>query len=250
MEIPEQIEVNGNILRGMIHRPDSQKENQFSAVVLFHGFTGSKVDDKFMFVRLARKLCNAGIACIRFDFSGSGESDGVFSEMTFHREVEEAEAILKFTREIDWVNPEKTGVLGFSMGGAIAAQVARKFRKEIWKLCLWSPAGNMNQKAEDYFNTLEALPNGNADLNGLELGREFLDDLKSRNLYSGVEAYQKPVLIIHGTNDEAVPAPFGKKYANLYEEASFHAVEGADHTYSKLKWRNQLFQLTSQFFLN
>ncbi|HEX7063689.1 MAG TPA: alpha/beta fold hydrolase [Bacillales bacterium] len=248
MEKSEQIEVKGKTLRGMIHRPALQKEKRFPAVILFHGFTGSKIDDKFMFVRLARKLNANGMACIRFDFSGSGESDGEFSEMTFSREVEEAEAILDFTRNLDGVDPEKISVLGFSMGGAIAAQIARKFPEEIRKLCLWSPAGNMNRKAEEYFQTLEILPNGNADLDGIELGRKFLDDLKSRNLYKGVELYKHPVLVIHGTNDEAVPIAFGEKYARLYEKGSFHAVEGADHTYSKLKWRDQLFHLTSQFF--
>ncbi|MCQ6268732.1 alpha/beta hydrolase [Fictibacillus sp. WQ 8-8] len=77
------IEVNGLTLRGMSHKPKVNNLSKYPIVIIFHGFTGSRVDGNFLFVRFARELSRQGIGCVRFDFSGSGESDGSFTEMTF-----------------------------------------------------------------------------------------------------------------------------------------------------------------------
>jgi pimeloyl-ACP methyl ester carboxylesterase len=106
----------------------------------------------------------------------------------------------------------------------------------------------MNEKAALYFDECETLPNGNVDLGGIELGRAFLDDLVPRNLYVGVERFENPVLILHGSEDEAVPAAVGKRYADYYKNVAFHAVDGADHTFTRLKWRDELIARTVDFF--
>ncbi|HET7627925.1 MAG TPA: alpha/beta fold hydrolase [Bacillales bacterium] len=237
----------GKTLRGMVHRPDAN-ETSFPAVVLFHGFTGSKGEDKFLFVRIARALCEEGIGCVRFDFSGSGESDGRFADMTFSGEMSEAQAILNFTRQLEWTDNERIGVLGFSMGAAVAAQITKDRAADVAKLCLLSPAGNMPDKAKLYFETCTFLPNGHADLGGLELGRAFVEDLADRDLYDGVERYENPVLILHGAKDEAVPEHVGRNYADLYKNAAFVAVDEADHSFSSAVWRNELVQRVSAFF--
>ena len=216
VEFPLSLEVNGLTLRGMAHRPDVDGESICPVVILFHGFTGSKTEGKSLFVRFARELLKNGIGTIRFDFSGSGESDGLFSNMTFSQEVNEAKAIFKMVQTLDWVNSEKIMLTGFSMGGAIATQVAKEYPNQIHKLCLWSPAGSMNQSARAYFEKSLKLPNGNVDIGGLELGRAFYEDLKDRDLYEGIAVYKNPVMIIHGTKDLSVPYEYGIKYAKSY----------------------------------
>lgn len=185
---------------------------------------------------------------MRFDFSGSGESEGLFSDMTFTGELKEAHAMLDFTLKLDWADNHGIGVLGFSMGGAIAAQMTKNRSEQVGKLCLLSPAGNMREKARLYFSECVRLENGNVDLDGLELGRDFLEDLEALNLYEDLESFNNPVLILHGTEDEAVPVYFGKKYCDYYTKAAFHEIVGANHTFSKLEWRNELVDHLVEFF--
>jgi len=141
MEQYIELDVRGLTLRGMVHIPESAEDSKKPVVILFHGFTGTKIDNKFMFVQYARALAEKGMGCVRFDFSGSGESDGLFKNMTFSREVEEGKAILQYVKDLDWVDASRVMITGFSMGGAVATQVAKDYPEDIHKLCLWAPAG-------------------------------------------------------------------------------------------------------------
>ncbi|MCQ6268731.1 alpha/beta hydrolase [Fictibacillus sp. WQ 8-8] len=153
-------------------------------------------------------------------------------------------------KKIDWVDPEKIMLLGHSMGGAVATQVAKETPDEIHKVCLWSPAGNMNELARSYFEKYPMLPNGNIDLDGIELGRGFYEDLKNRDLFQGITSYTKPVMIIHGTNDQVVPAEFGQKYYDTYvkNDRSIYFIKDADHGFSRLNWVDELFNQSILFF--
>ncbi|GAA0327481.1 alpha/beta hydrolase [Bacillus carboniphilus] len=249
MEYPLALEVEGLTLRGIAHKPEIRGKSHFPVVILFHGFTGNKLESNLMFVQFARELNKHGIGAVRFDFSGSGESDGYFADMTFSKEVCEGEHILAFTETLDWVDTNQIMLNGFSMGGAVAALVAGKSPNKIKKLCLWSPAGNMNEKAELYFSQFRQLPNGNVDIGGFELGRGFLEDLKGRNLYEGITSYQNQVIIIHGGDDQVVPPLIGEKYLEAYKEndVKFHVIEGANHTYAAVGWKAELFKRSIDF---
>ncbi|WP_257348762.1 hypothetical protein [Pseudalkalibacillus decolorationis] len=110
IEYPVSIEVNGLTLRGMAHQPEQEGVSKHPVVILFHGITGSKIEGKFLFVRFARELMKYGIGCFRFDFSGSGESDGSFAEMTFSGEVQEGKEVVNMVKIVDWVQYYNTYV--------------------------------------------------------------------------------------------------------------------------------------------
>ena len=103
-------------LRGMLHIPENIK-NKVPIVIIFHGFCGDKMGPHFIFVKLSRLLERAGIACIRFDFAGSGESEGDFIDMTMDSELKDANNILNYARTLDFVDNDRIGIVGLSMGG-------------------------------------------------------------------------------------------------------------------------------------
>jgi len=105
---------NGKTLRGMMHLPDGI-HGKVPMVAIFHGFTGNKMEPHFIFVKLSRQLEKVGIGSVRFDFYGSGESDGDFSEMTFSGELEDARQIIKFIKNEPMADVENIGILGLSM---------------------------------------------------------------------------------------------------------------------------------------
>jgi len=60
-------------LAGVMHIPEIRRKS-YPAVVMFHGFTGNKCESHFIFTKTARRLVLRGIAVLRFDFMGSGDS--------------------------------------------------------------------------------------------------------------------------------------------------------------------------------
>src|SRR4051794_9238908 len=89
----------GGMMRGMLHRPPGFSSAQrYPAVVMCHGFTGSRVEPHRIFVKTARQLAHHGIVTVRFDFWGSGESDGDFVDVTPETEIEDALAIIDWLR--------------------------------------------------------------------------------------------------------------------------------------------------------
>jgi hypothetical protein len=77
-------------MRGMLHLPErSDFRPPWPAVALYHGFTGSRTEARFLFVSFSRLLARHGIASARFDFLDSGESDGEFQDMTLSGEIED-----------------------------------------------------------------------------------------------------------------------------------------------------------------
>lgn len=238
-----ELETKYGTMRGMLHAPEDTSK-KYPILVMCHGFTGNRIDANFIFVRFAREASKNNIGVLRLDFIGSGESDGSFSDMTFLREEDQAREVVKLAKSFKWA--DKVYLMGFSMGGAIAARVASKLNNSIDKLLLWSPAGNMKEMAINIFDNGRLLGNGNIDLSGLELSRDFLEELKSFDLYDGVCKYKGESCVIHGGNDQGVPKNYGEKYNKIFN-GEFHIIENADHVYSGLAFRKELFNYSIEF---
>lgn len=235
------------VLRGMAHLP--QGKGPYPAVALLHGFTGDRREDHWIFVKLARALAATGIASVRFDFYGSGESDGSFEEMTVASELADAEVIWSYLRGQSWADASRMGVLGLSLGGAIAAQLAAHHAKELARLVLWAPAGNFGELILQGFES--APPSNSAgpyENDGLEIGRALLEEAAQLELFEGVEAYRGPVLLVHGDEDQSVPLDVSRVYQARYgEQAVLHVVPGGSHTFTALAAQQEAIAATLDF---
>ena len=123
MERYVECESRGLTLRGMLHVPD-QRPGKVPFVILFHGFCDDRNEINFVHTELSRRLCERGIASVRFDFAGSGDSDGRFEDMTVSGEVEDGLAILDYVKSLDFVDQSRIAIHGLSMGGCVASMVA------------------------------------------------------------------------------------------------------------------------------
>lgn len=251
MQKAVEIQNRGLTLRGMLHIPENAK-GKVPMVPIFHGFTGNKMEPHFIFVKLSRMLEAKGIASVRFDFGGSGESDGDFIDMTISKELEDAKAILSYVKTLDFVDTAKIGVVGLSMGGAVASMLAGECKEDIQSLCLWAPAGNMGElitqgRSEEELSFVRST--GYWDAGGLLVGKEFLEDVLSVDIFSKAAAYDKNVLLLHGDNDEAVPLTTSERYLEVYEtRGALHVVEGGDHTFNNKKLEEEVLEYTIGFF--
>ena len=79
IELPNR---NGLKMRGLLHIPEAASEtNQVPAALVLHGFMGHRIGTAFSNAHLSKAIADAGIANLRLDFIGSGESDGNYEDM-------------------------------------------------------------------------------------------------------------------------------------------------------------------------
>src|SRR5262245_58462149 len=119
-----EVDHRGETLRGTIYQPDTQK--RVPAVLLLHGFTGQRIETSFAFVQLGRALAARGVAAVTFDFLNSGESDGSFDRMLATGELADAMRMTEWLQGQPFADRSRLGLLGFSLGGLIAACVCGK----------------------------------------------------------------------------------------------------------------------------
>ncbi len=251
MEKYVELKKKNGTLRGMLHLPENiEGKSKIPGVILYHGFTGNRMEPSFIFVRFSRLLAEHGIASVRFDFLNSGESDGSFEKMTLSEEIEDAEDILNYFSSLEPIDEKNIFLLGLSMGGSIAGYVAGKHSKKLKGLILWAPAGEMALFIEEREKlTSSGNFTGNPkDINGLLLGDVFIEDVKQLSILEMTADYRGPATIIHGTGDESVPPEVSRRYKDIFGDRSeLTMIDGADHTFQGLNWGKKLFSTSLEF---
>lgn len=247
-------DVNGKKIRGIIHFPQAtEKSNNSSypAIVLCHGFIGNKIGLHGIYVKTARFFSKAGYVVLRFDFSGCGDSDGTYDEITIDGQIAEAAAALKIISGLPEVNEKEVYLLGLSMGGAVASLTAARYQN-IAGLILWAPVARMYDDIRGIVGDKiinEVWEKGLGDYIGYPLGKPFLESLQRNHPLQEIKKFKKSVLIIHGTADQDI----SYKNAGLYNESrkglptKVQFIQDADHTFSSLKWENEVFSLTENW---
>jgi len=240
-------------LRGMLHLPQGRRP--FPAVMLCHGFSGHRIEAHFLFVTIARRLARAGVAALRFDFAGSGESDGEFADMTVSREVDDAAAALEFLRRHPAVSPDRIGAAGLSLGGAVAALLAGRRGADLRAVALISavaePARILSFIRTGKFE-VQLAQRDYIDWDGLMVRRAFLQDLERLTPAEAIAAWPGPLLVVHGSEDATIPPSEAYTYRQRRADADtptrFEIVRGADHTYNSLEHTERLCELLEGFF--
>ncbi|GGJ61207.1 alpha/beta hydrolase family protein [Deinococcus aquiradiocola] len=238
------VRVDGQNVYGMLHLPDTDAPpNGHPSVLMLHGFTGSRSADHRLMVLTSRALMAAGIASMRIDFRGSGESEGDFSEMTVGREVQDTLEAAGYLRRHPLLDPLRVSLLGHSMGGMVAALSAPEVRPQ--RLALWSPA-----LPELWLPMLRGgfVPPVVTDRGGWPLGRAFLLELPRLNPLEAARRWGGEARVFHGDQDPVVPPEVGVRYAQALG-CDAVGLPGAGHTFDSLEWVDQLIRETTRFLL-
>lgn len=250
----ELLPAEGVVLRGDVRRllGDAASDGGTAdsrVIVVCHGFKGFK--DWGFFPYLAERLTSStGAAVVSFNFSGSGIGSDLenftdiegFARNTFTREVEDLEAVLDGLQagrlgDLDVQPPTRVGVIGHSRGAAAAVLVGAR-RPEVRAVVTWAGIGSVF-RYEDWF--AESLGDGDVMeiLNArtgqrLPLYRDALDDLRANRGALDMEAAASrlgsALLIVHGTDDEAVPVAEAHSLHRAAGCAELAIIEGAGHT--------------------
>jgi len=241
----------GLTLRSTVHIPQGPPGTRWPTAVFVHGFTSNRLELPD-FVRMSRLLEENGIASVRFDLSGHGESDGDFFDVTVTGEIAETRAVIQAVRTLDFVDAERIGLVGMSMGGVVAGIVAAE-EPGIGALCLWSPAavapfeiGKGYLKGRSLAAEIEE--KGYFDADGHRMSASHVEDIAALDVYGRSGRYTGPVHILHGDKDGIAPLEYARRYLDHYDgNAELQIVEGADHAWGTVPHRTTLHQSTLRF---
>ncbi|MDP4502562.1 alpha/beta hydrolase family protein [Nonomuraea turcica] len=239
-------------MRSTVHIPDGGVATRLPTVVFVHGFSNNRMENR-SFVQMSRLLESSGIASVRFDLSGHGESDGDFFDVTITGEIAETRSVMRAVRDFDFADPERIGLVGMSMGGVVAGIVAAE-EPGISAVCLWSPAavapfevGSGYLKGRDI--AAEIGEKGYFDADGHRMSPALVEDIAALDVYGRSCAYAGPVRIVHGDKDDIAPLSYARRYLEHYDgNVELEVVEGADHGWAAVPHRTRLHQSSLQFF--
>lgn len=234
---------------GMLHIAEPQGKSP--AVIMCHGFTGHRIEAHFLFVKTARRLAENGINVLRFDFRGSGESEGEFEDMTIEEEISDAESALHFLIQQEFVDYNRVGVIGLSMGGCVSACLAGRAKDLLKSVVLWSTAYKPGQNLSALLTpeAREALDGiGYINIGGNKVGKKFFEILPTIDPLKELSRYSGAVLLVHGEADFIPYSQAEECYKELLKrkegKAKLHIVKGADHTFSSPQWEEEVIRTT------
>ena len=218
----------GNVLRGTLTRPGNA-EGEVPVAILLHGLATDRTwcDD------IAWILADNGIASVRFDFAGTGQSDGAQEDMTISSEVSDTLAILDYVESLSFTDRDNIFLVGKSMGGVDAVLAAQGRREEIKAICLWYPGFGVSDTVRhgfllgSFFNPMD--PPETLWAAGYTFGRDFLEEAASLDYTAACRSYDGPVLIIHGDQDFIAPISFSFDMSRVFPDCTMKVVPGGFH---------------------
>ena len=218
-------------------------EGPFPLVVLAHGHGGSR-EENIGFGAIAEALKAKGIATIRMDFPGCGESTESFQMNTLTNMKLDVMNAVSYAMETYNIDATKIGLFGYSMGGRIALELLAEGADDFAGIALLAPANSVEDlKAflggADQWETLKATAQsaGFVEFTTVygqkqELSKEWFADLEKVANPAEIAAtmFTGPALVIYSTDDTVVSPTVSAAVAETLKAEVVDAT-GDGHSY-------------------
>lgn len=244
---------NNKKLVGILHIPDSHSEGPM--VVFAHGFLGTKSAPHRLFIKMARKLANHGIASLRFDYFGSGDSEGEFADATISSEVADLADALNFVTKLNHYTVTEVGIIGYSLGGCIASLVLSNSPISISSTVMWAPVSNPFWNIVHIIGEERVISGLNGqpiEFDGEQIGSQFIKELPNTDPILSIKHYENPVLIIHGEDDQEVLLINSLAYQQVFQHSESQLIihPSTGHLFNTRESENDLIIQTLNWFKN
>ncbi|MCE7994977.1 MAG: OsmC family protein [Roseivirga sp.] len=201
--------------------------------IFAHCFTCTK--NLLAVTNISRALTARGIAVLRFDFTGLGESEGDFADTNFSSNVED---LLYAAQHLAEHYEAPKIIIGHSLGGAAVLMAAGQIPSIKAVATVGAPADPPHVKHlfQNSLEEIESTGEAVVSLSGrpFRIKKQFIDDLEETDLASRLKSLKKPLLILHSPQDETVDISNAEKiYVNAMHPKSYISLDGADHLLSK-----------------
>lgn len=219
------------LLAGLLY---SGTRTDGTLVIICHGFTGSK-EGGGMAIAMAEEIGKQGYATLLFDFSGCGESQGSFSDITLTKQINDLASSVDYGLALGF---QRVITLGRSFGGTTALCHAA-FDKRIAGVCTWSAPVELIELFSVFLepeNTIEdniiLLTNQNGTV---MISKKFFTDLRQHKPILHVSMIApRPLLVLHGQNDSVVPVSNAYLiYSSAGTPKELKIIPQADHQFTR-----------------
>ena len=217
----------GKQLAARLEIPNNQEAHSYA--IFAHCFTCNK---NFSAVRnISRALVNKGIAVLRFDFTGLGDSEGSFEDTNFSSNVSDLIYASKFL-EVNYKAPSL--LVGHSLGGAAVIFASAKLESVVAVSTIGAPSSPAHVQHLFKSNVDEINATGKAKVNiggrDFTIKKDFIDDIESKPMKEVLKNLRKPYLVLHSPQDTIVGIENAKElYQYAHHPKSFISIDKADH---------------------
>jgi len=203
------------------------------ATALFaHCFTCSK--DIPAARRIAARLAGAGIAVLRFDFTGLGHSQGEFENTSFTGNIED---LVQAAEALAARGMAPGLLIGHSLGGAAVLGAARKIDSIRAVVTIGAPfdPAHVTHNFAGVLDTIDARGVAEVHLGGraVRIGKDFVDSVRAERLEDEIAHLGRALLVLHAPRDSVVGID---NAAAIFKAAkhpkSFVTLDDADHLIS------------------
>lgn len=214
-------------LSGMIEFPLHQKPVAYA--LFAHVFTGNKSLSATR--NITKALTTNGVAVLRFDFTGLGQSDGDFADTNFSTNVDDMMSAAQYLTD-HYEAPSL--VVGHSLGGAAAIVSASQLDSVEAVATIGTPSEPKHVMHLLSGSIDEIMNEGKArvSIGGKEftIKKHFLEDLQNYDLSQILSTFDKAMLIMHSPQDRVVEIENAAKiYHTAKHPKSFITLDHADH---------------------
>jgi dienelactone hydrolase len=245
LSVDTTFESRGVAVPATIVTPATSGDEPLPLVVLAHGHGGSRTEGG-AFPSIAMALAERGIASVRMDFPGCGDSTESFAENNLTNMLLDLQAARVFAEEQIVVDSERVGLLGFSMGGRLVVLLS-EIDPSYRTMVTWAPAvldraerervvtfGGPDEYEE---HKLRAQQEGSSMYTTqwgtqLDVGPGYFADLEATFPLAALAKFKGPFLVIYGDADDTVWPSISEsalKAATSSSEVVELRISGAGH---------------------
>lgn len=220
---------SGLILSGRLELPEGEVETY---AIFAHCFTCSKSASAAS--KISRGLASRGIAVLRFDFTGLGNSEGDFENSNFLANVAD---IVSASQALTLQGMTPTLLIGHSLGGAAVLQACKEMESISSVVTIGAPSDteHVTHLFSDSLETISKKGRAEVNLGGRSfmISEEFVKTLKEADVLAGLRESKKAFLVMHSPVDEVVSIDHAANiFLGLKHPRSFVSLDQADHLLS------------------
>ena len=213
-----------------------QGNARYPAVIMLHGNGSDRHEGGGGYDLLAPRFAEHGIASLRFDYIGNGDSQTDYLHFTHERGVEDALEAYAYLSALDGVDKERIGIMGWSQGGGISLMTASR-EPGIKSVLTWAGVnydGTIDEAAYEvakkegfYLSEYTWRP-------PLKLSPAYFESLKGFIIADAVPQIRAPILAINGQLDDVVPPESAVIIHSLsgHEQSGLLLLDGVDHMFN------------------